>query len=68
MARITVLDDDLWGSVPPEVIEQAQAAAGGGQACWIARREDGHFVAYDAPPGGPDAATGDLVYIAEINP
>ena len=65
MARITVLDDDLWGSVPSEVIEKARKA---GQPCWIAKREDGHFVSYDAPPGGPDAATGDLVYIAEVNP
>ena len=67
MDRITVLDDDLWSVVPAEVLEKAMKAASQ-QPCWIAMREDGHFVSYDAPPGGPDTATGDLVYIAEVGP
>lgn len=67
MDRITVLDDDLWKSVPSEVIEKAKEAATE-EPCWIAKREDGHFVSFDEPPGGPDTATGDLVYIAEVSP
>jgi hypothetical protein len=67
MNRITVLDDDLWKAVPSQVVEQAKEAALE-EPCWIAKREDGHFVSFDGPPGGPDTATGDLVYIAEISP
>jgi len=67
MARITVLDDDLWKSVPSQIVEQAKETAAQ-EPCWIAKREDGHFVSFDAPPGGPDTATGDLVYIAEVSP
>jgi hypothetical protein len=67
MNRITVLDDDLWKAVPSQVVEQAKEAALQ-EPCWFAKREDGHFVSFDGPPGGPDTATGDLVYIAEISP
>jgi hypothetical protein len=67
MNRITVLDDDLWKAVPSQVVEQAKEAALE-EPCWIAKREDGHFVSFDGPPGGPDTATGDLVYIAEVSP
>lgn len=65
--RITVLDDELWPSVPPEIVEEAKRAAKT-EPCWIAQREDGHLVTFDEPQGGPDTATGDLIYVAEVSP
>jgi hypothetical protein len=34
---------------------------------WIAMQGNGHVVAM-APPGSPDAATGDVIYMAEVSP
>ena len=66
MSRITVLDQALWPTVPKEVIQEAEQAAQA-EPCWIAMQGNGHVVAMD-PPGSPDVATGDLVFIAEIAP
>ena len=67
MDRVTVLDDELWPGVPPEVIEEAKRAASE-SPCWIAKRDDGSFVSLDEPQGGPAMATGNLIYVAEISP
>ena len=66
MDRIRVLEDKLWPEVPGAVIEEAKRAAKT-EPAWIAMQGNGHVVA-TAPPGSPDAATGDVIYIAEVSP
>ena len=66
MDRIRVLEDGLWPKVPKEVIEEAKRAAQS-EPSWIAMQGNGHVVAME-PPGSPDAATGDVIYIAEVSP
>ena len=66
MDRIRVLEDGLWKDVPREVIEEAKQAAKS-EPSWIAMQGNGHVVAM-TPPGSPDAATGDVIYIAEVSP
>ena len=66
MSRIRILDQALWSKVPKEVIAEAEQAAQV-EPCWIAMQGNGHVVAMD-PPGSPDVATGDLVFIAEVAP
>jgi len=66
MDRIQVLEQALWPKVPAEVIEEAKQAAKS-EPSWIAMQGNGHVVDM-APPGSPDAATGDMIYIAEVNP
>jgi hypothetical protein len=66
MDRIRILEDALWPKVPREVIEEAKQAAIA-EPCWIAMQGNGHVVATE-PPGSPDAATGDVIYIAEVSP
>ncbi len=63
MERIRVLEEKLWPEVPADVIEEAKRAA----PSWIAMQGNGHVVAME-PPGSPDAATGDVIYIAEVSP
>jgi hypothetical protein len=66
MDRIRVLEEALWSNVPRDVIKEAEQAAMI-EPAWIAMQGNGHFVA-TAPPGSPDAATGDIIYIAEVSP
>jgi hypothetical protein len=66
MDRVRVLEESLWQNVPGEVIEEAKRAAKT-EPSWIAMQGNGHVVAM-APPGGPDTATGDVIYIAEVSP
>jgi hypothetical protein len=66
MDRIQVLEEALWPKVPPDVIEEAKKAAIA-EPSWIAMQGNGHIVTTE-PPGSPDAATGDVIYIAEISP
>jgi hypothetical protein len=66
MDRIRVLEDSLWPKVPDEVIEEANKAAKT-EPSWIAMQGNGHVVVTE-PPGSPDAATGDVIYIAEVSP
>jgi len=66
MDRIRVLEADLWSKVPPDVIAEAEQAAAT-EPAWIAMQGNGHVVAM-APPGGPDTAGGDVIYIAEVSP
>jgi hypothetical protein len=66
MQRIRVLEDSLWQKVPADAIEAARQAAQT-ETSWIAMQGNGHVVAM-APPGSPDAATGDVIYIAEVSP
>ena len=66
MDRIRILEQSLWGKVPPEVIAEAKKAAKI-EPSWIAMQGNGHVVATE-PPGSPDAATGDVIYIAEVSP
>ena len=66
MDRIQVLEQALWPKVPAEVIEEAKQAAKS-EPSWIAMQGNGHVVAM-APPGSPDTATGDVIYIAEVSP
>jgi hypothetical protein len=66
MDRIRVLEESLWPNVPREVIEEAKNAAKA-EPSWIAMQGNGHVVVM-APPGGPDTATGDVIYIAEVSP
>ena len=66
MDRIRVLEENLWPHVPGDVIEEAKQAAQT-ETIWIAMQGNGHVVAM-APPGSPDAATGDVIYIAEVSP
>ena len=62
---IRVLEEALWKDVPADVIEQAKQAAKT-EPSWIAMQGNGHIVAM-APPGSPDTATGDVIYIAEVS-
>ncbi len=64
--RIRVLEESLWPRVPPDVIEEAKKSAIA-EPTWIAMQGNGHVVAME-PPGSPDAATGDVIYIAEVSP
>ena len=66
MERIRVLEEKLWPEVPKEVIEEAKRAAKS-EPSWIAMQGNGHVVAMEAP-GSPDAATGDVIYVAEVSP
>jgi hypothetical protein len=66
MDRVRVLEESLWRNVPSEVIEEAKQAAKA-EPSWIAMQGNGHVVAM-APPGSPDTATGDVIYIAEVSP
>lgn len=66
MDRIRVLEDKLWPEVPRGVIEEAKQVAKS-EPAWIAMQGNGHVVAM-TPPGSPDAATGDVIYIAEVSP
>ena len=66
MDRIRVLEEKLWAEVPRDVIEEAKRAAAS-EPSWIAMQGNGHVVA-TSPPGSPDAATGDIIYIAEVSP
>jgi hypothetical protein len=66
MDRIRVLEESLWPKVPHEVIEEAKKATKA-EPSWIAMQGNGHVVAME-PPGSPDAATGDVIYIAEVSP
>jgi hypothetical protein len=66
MDRIRILEQALWPKVPPAVIEEAKKAAEI-EPSWIAMQGNGHIVATE-PPGSPDAATGDMIYIAEVSP
>jgi hypothetical protein len=66
MDRIRVLEESMWHHVPSHVIEEAKQAAQT-EPSWIAMQGNGHVVAM-APPGSPDAATGDVIYIAEVSP
>ena len=63
--RIRVLEESLWPQVPREVIEEAKNAAKA-EPSWIAMQGNGHVVVTE-PPGSPDAATGDVIYIAEVS-
>jgi hypothetical protein len=54
------------GQVPGNIIEDAKQAAKT-EPNWIAMQGNGHVFAMTAP-GSPDAATGDVIYIAEISP
>jgi hypothetical protein len=67
MDRIKVLDDALWPTVPPEVIEEARQSARA-EPTWIVRQGNGHIVVVEEGPGSPDTATGDISYIAEVAP
>jgi hypothetical protein len=66
MDRVRVLEESLWRNVPSQVIEEAKQAAKT-EPSWIAMQGNGHVVAM-APPGSPDTATGDVIYIAEVSP
>ena len=66
MDRIRVLEEKLWAEVPDEVIEEAKQNART-EPSWIAMQGNGHVVSM-APPGSPDTATGDVIYIAEVSP
>ena len=66
MGRIRVLEEKLWSEVPSDIIEEAKQAARA-EPSWIAMQGNGHVVAM-APPGSPDAATCDVIYIAEVSP
>lgn len=66
MSRITIFDQALWPTVPKAVLHEAEQVAQT-EPCWIAMQGNGHVVAMD-PPGSPDVATGDLVFIAEVAP
>ena len=66
MDRIKVIEEKLWPEVPGDVIEEAKQAAVS-EPSWIAMQGNGHVVAMTAP-GSPDAATGDMIYIAEVAP
>jgi hypothetical protein len=66
MDRVRVLEESLWRNVASEVVEVAKRAAKT-EPSWIAMQGNGHVVAM-APPGSPDIATGDVIYIAEVSP
>jgi hypothetical protein len=64
--RIRVLEEALWSKVPDDVIKEAKKAAIA-EPSWIAMQGNGHVVVTE-PPGSPDAAAGDVIYIAEVSP
>ncbi len=64
--RIRVLEESLWSKVPDDVIKEAKKAAIA-EPSWIAMQGNGHVVVME-PPGSPDAAAGDVIYIAEVSP
>ena len=64
--RIRVLEEALWSKVPDDVIQEAKKAAIA-EPSWIAMQGNGHVVVTE-PPGSPDAAEGDVIYIAEVSP
>jgi hypothetical protein len=64
--RIRVLEEALWSKVPDDVIKEAKKAAIA-EPSWIAMQGNGHVVVME-PPGSPDAAEGDVIYIAEVSP
>jgi hypothetical protein len=66
MDRIRILEEPLWSKVPREVIDEAKKTAKT-EPSWIAMQGNGHVVVTE-PPGSPDAATGDVIYIAEVSP
>ena len=66
MERIRAIEEALWPQVPADVIEQAKHTAQA-EPAWIAMQGNGHIVA-TVPPGSPDGATGDIIYIAEVSP
>ena len=66
MDRIRVIEELLWPQVPADVIEEAKRTAQA-EPTWIAMQGNGHVVV-TVPPGSPDGATGDVIYIAEISP
>jgi hypothetical protein len=66
MDRIRVLEEKLWPNVRDDVIEEAKQMAQS-EPSWIAMQGNGHVVV-TLPPGSPDAATGDVIYIAEVSP
>ena len=66
MNRIKILNETLWPEVPKDVITEAERAARQAPV-WIARQGNGHIVAMDGP-GDPDIATGDVMFIAEVEP
>jgi hypothetical protein len=66
MDRIRVIEESLWPRVPADVIERARQAAQA-EPSWIAMQGNGHVVSM-VPPGSPDGATGDIIYIAEVSP
>ena len=66
MDRIRVIEESLWPQVPADVIEEATQTAQV-EPTWIAMQGNGHVVV-TVPPGSPDGATGDVIYIAEVNP
>jgi hypothetical protein len=66
MDRIKILNEALWREVPKDVISEAEHAAKQ-TPVWIARQGNGHIVAMDGP-GGPEVATGDVMFIAEVAP
>lgn len=66
MDRIRVIEEALWSEVPADVIEEAKHIARA-EPAWIAMQGNGHVVA-TAPPGSPDGATCDIIYIAEVSP
>lgn len=65
-SRIRVIEELLWSKVPDTVIAEAKKAAIV-EPSWIAMQGNGHVVAME-PPGSPEAATGDVIYIAEVSP
>jgi hypothetical protein len=66
MDRVRIIEESLWPKVPADVIEEAKKAARN-EPSWIAMQGNGHIVS-TLPPGSPDAATGDVIYIAEVSP
>jgi hypothetical protein len=64
--RIRVIEESLWPQVPADVIEEAKQTAQA-EPTWIAMQSNGHVVV-TVPPGSPDGATGDVIYIAEVSP
>jgi hypothetical protein len=64
--RIRVIEESLWSKVPDDVIKEAKKAAIA-EPSWIAMQGNGHVVVTE-PPGSPDAAEGDVIYIAEVSP
>ena len=66
MDRIRVIEELLRPQVPADVIEEANRLPGWSPP-WIAMQGNGHVVV-TVPPGSPDGATGDVIYIAEVTP